>query len=392
MKLVVGNFDFEHQLRPSGRRDLPERLRRLNAELAPALAIVANDGDFVWTPQPVDDDFAAHLAAAGLPKVTFTRDEADVPAGAELCPWGWTAEMREWGRRNGWSCPAPDMAAVRRVNSRRFSFALEQEWGVALDGACEIRSLADLEAAVNRLQNGAAGWVLKAEFSMSARERILGRAGEITSQQSQWAQRRISQDGVLFFEPWVENIEEAGLQFTIPQSGAPILEGITPLLTDAGGQYRGSRIAPDETLASHWSSAIDVGRRAAQRAQQSGYFGPLGIDAMRYRDLSGVERVRPLQDINARWTMGRVSLGLRRLLRPGEHGTWLHLGRLADSVDAARRWYEQIEQRLPSGVRMIRTSPCNVGGYSSGLATLVLIAPTAERLIEAEQLVLAGHN
>jgi hypothetical protein len=30
-------------------------------------------------------------------------------------------------------------------------------------------------------------------------------------------------------------------------------------------------------------------------------------------------------DINARWTMGRLSLGWRKHLRPGESGLWWHV-------------------------------------------------------------------
>ena len=59
-----------------------------------------------------------------------------------------------------------------------------------------------------------------------------------------------------------------------------------------------------------------------------GDFSPLGLDAMRHRVPGGAVRTRCLQDINARWTMGRLALGLRRfphllpltdgVFRPGE--------------------------------------------------------------------------
>ncbi|OYW15327.1 MAG: hypothetical protein B7Z55_15100, partial [Planctomycetales bacterium 12-60-4] len=51
---------------------------------------------------------------------------------------------------------------------------------------------------------------------------------------------------------------------------------------------------------------------AGNELQAAGYFGPVGIDAMWYRDANGKLACRPLQDINARWTMGRLALGWRR--------------------------------------------------------------------------------
>ena len=65
--------------------------------------------------------------------------------------------------------------------------------------------------------------------------------------------------------------------------------------------------------------------RAAHSVQQLGYFGPLGIDAMLYETPDGQRRWRPLQDINARWTMGRVALGWKRIVPASQHATWLRL-------------------------------------------------------------------
>jgi hypothetical protein len=97
-----------------------------------------------------------------------------------------------------------------------------------------------------------------------------------------------------------------------------------------------------------WSSAIDAALRAARRLHGLGYFGPLGIDAMRYRAADGSIRLRSLQDINARWTMGRLSLGWQRCLQPGDTGCWRHGP--TESGDGI------------TGRRTVRTSPEVVGG------------------------------
>lgn len=348
-RLFVGNFDFEEHL-AGDRQNPPEALQRINAELSPCLVSAAGDGDCIWCPEPVvTSGFWEELQRAGMPAVQPVTDMRQVPAGLELTPWGWTDEVRGWSSQVKALIHAPPQPAVRSANSRRFSFACEQEWGVALRNAAAVTAPADVPAIVDRVGVAGHRWVVKAEFSHAARERILGRGPTVDPATANWIRRRIERDGVVFLEPWVDRIGEAGLQWTVPQQGPPVLEGITPLLTDDYGRYCGSVFETDEPLERLWAHAVEIGRRLAERLQASGYFGPLGIDAMRYRDVDGRERVRPLQDVNARWTMGRLALGWKRLLQPGERGVWRHVTRR-----------DEVSEPVPNTRRII-TSPDVVG-------------------------------
>jgi len=400
-RLFYGNFEFEHRLSSLGQQQLPEPVRRINDELACAWVAVAEDGDFVWTPAPVEDGFFRKLSSQGLPAVEPVCDEASLESrlagrSVELCPWGWTDSIREWAKAHRLNHAAPRQNVVREANSRRFSSQLEREWDLGLTGASVVRSVDELSAAVRQVPKNSDRWVVKAEFSMSARERFLGRGRELAEQAVNWVRRRLDTDGLVFFEPWVDKLEEAGLQFSVPKSGTPMLEGVTPLLTDQSGLYRGSRFAFDAEVPQQWRPAVDIGMRVAERLQNMGYFGPLGIDAVRYRDPDGYVRLRPLQDVNARYTMGRLSLGFRRLLHEGETGSWLHPGWPADSLnsappvsprDATRGVFgcELAEQQLPAGARLIRTSPFVVGGRPTQHGTVVVIcrSPAMRNKIEA---------
>jgi hypothetical protein len=122
-----------------------------------------------------------------------------------------------------------------------------------------------------------------------------------------------------------------------------------------------------------------VVERAARRIQELGYFGPLGIDVMQYRAADGEIRWRPLQDINARLTMGRVALGLRRLLGPGERADWLHTRRPAGSAAVAGT-VQIASGDFPKGVRTARTSPLEVGGAPSSHQSALIIARSTETL------------
>ena len=382
--LFVGNFEFEHRLASSSPRQLPHTVRRINHELATLWVAIAEDGDLIWTPATVEQGFFEELTSLGLPSVEPRNDERCPAEPVEVCPWGWTDEIRKWADQRNWTYVAPRQPVVREINSRRFSVQLESEWGCGLAGQRVIESVDELSATIRRMPTGSDRWVVKAEFGMSARERLLGRGTELSPQAINWVRKRLEPDRVLFFEPWIPPTHEAGLQYTIPQSGSPVFEGLTPLLTDRVGRYRGSRFALDERTERLWSIAVEVGTQVAQRVQQMGYFGPLGFDAARYRDQQGQSRVRPLQDINARYTMGRLSLGFRRVLNPGEIGTWLHVRWPATDQDAARIWIQNIQRQFPNGVRIIRTSPFVVDGQPVRHGTLVLTARSTDDLGQAE--------
>jgi hypothetical protein len=97
------------------------------------------------------------------------------------------------------------------------------------------------------------------------------------------------------------------------------------MLTDRHGQYARSELplTNDKQVQAEWSEAIDVGLRVCERMQADGYFGPVGIDAMRFHDEANGVRMRPIQEINARWTMGRLAYAWRRYLPSDAKARWL---------------------------------------------------------------------
>ena len=325
-RLFLGNFDFEHRL-ADPTRQLPAKLERINAELASSWLAIADDGDYLWTPQSIEPSFFEQAVRDGLPRVIPVVSFDDVPRGVVCIPWGWTDDVRRLCDKHGWIRSDPPDEAVRAGNSRRFSAALEREWLCGLDFAGEATSLQEIERLI-AFHDPESRWVVKAEFGMSGRERILG-CGSPTEADRNWIEKRLASNGVVFFEPWVERLDEVGIQINVPREGDPELIAFVGMRVDERGQYAGSHFAPRErkgstSMVSGWRNMTGIALRTAKRLQSVGYFGPLGIDAMQYRAADGLVRWRPLQDINARWTMGRLSLGLRRLLQQRDVGFWRH--------------------------------------------------------------------
>jgi len=320
-RLFLSNFDFEHRL-AEPTRQLPAKLERINAELATSWLAIAEDGDYLWTPQQIPGEFFEQAVRSGLPRVIPVAALEKVPSGVICVPWGWTDSIRRLCDQHGWTRNDPTDDSIRAANSRRLSAALEQEWQCGLDYAGAATTFAEIERLI-AFHGQTERWVIKAEFGMSGRERLIGN-GSPTVPQRNWITRRLAEDGAVFFEPWVQRMQEVGIQILIPRACPPELIDIVPMFVSPQGQYAGSCFQSTNTTESaDWQMAMEMAMRAAERIQRLGYFGPLGIDAMQYRD-GATTRYRPLQDINARWTMGRLSLGWRRYLQPDETGYWVH--------------------------------------------------------------------
>ncbi|MFO0917579.1 MAG: hypothetical protein U0872_04605 [Planctomycetaceae bacterium] len=353
-RLFVGNFDFEHELADSCYQP-SAKLMRLNAELATSWMAVADDGDYLWCSERIEPEFFDSLAAQRLPRVIPITRWNDISAPVELVPWGWTERLSAWARIGNCPKSVPPPQLVRELNSRKFSHELEMEWKCNLPGASAVTDLDQLDAVLEHARGVSSRIVIKANWGMSARERILF-SGTLTEAARSWVGKRLAQQGVVFVEPWVERIDEVGVQVQIPQIGSPELLGVTRLVCNEAGQYQGSWFTNPRGKAddfqTRWRPAVEIALHAAERMQQRGYSGPLGIDALRYRLPDGSIRLRPLQDINARWTMGRLSLGWKRFLSAETSGFWRHF---TSQDSGAGRFAGLIPER------QIEISPAQIG-------------------------------
>ena len=308
----------------------------------------------------------------------------------EAVPWGWSDAAVAAFRKASVGFDAPDLDVVRMINSRQFQEKFDT--AIEIDGA-ERRdsfgtmcwSLPEVMAAIsNADEYSQRGWVIKADLSHACRNRVLGTSRECSSAQRAWLAARFASGECVYVEPWVERISECGLQFTVQKSshaGSVIqFVGATEMLTDETGRYRGSVVQASHhggpAQDSDWQPAIDHCRQIAEAAAKQGYFGPLGIDCMVFRCPKDNRRwLRLSHDINGRLTMGRVALSLRRWLKPGETGFWMHA-----TADFSLQNGNRTDEDSCGGVRIIPTSPCRIGGRATKIRTGLFAASNPDRL------------
>ncbi len=384
MKLHIPNFNFEDQLLQRAPKPTPQTHRAL-AELAPLMALLAENGDAVQCPQAVDRTQLPPL----LCHAKFCTGEPTFSANpCRVLPWGWVRETIASAIDYGMTTQQiPSLDAVKLINSREFNARFDEvadvnsqhlPFGNASFGV-ECLTLDEWQSAVKRLAAfGYDQWVAKAQLSHAGRNRLLAQGTRLNPAQLGWLNKQLRDPRGVYLEPWAQPLEQAGLQFEVLRDEAGGAEircvGVTQLLTDHVGRYFGSLIQAEGIQEQKWRTAVDHGHRVCCEAAAAGYFGPIGIDAFQFRGSDGSIATRLCNDINGRYTMGRLALQLRKKLQPGQAGLWCQVatGRFSKFPDTLPKWLQQ--WGFPD-VEAEVTSPQVIGNASVATST-VLFAGT----------------
>lgn len=307
--LWIGNFVCEDEL--LGRFDHSAHVQRFSAEATPLLlAATATDDDLLCSAS-FDDDYLGRLESLGiLPPCFLSIEELSRKRNYELIqPWGWSPCIERIAKQLKVE-KHPNIDVARLVNSRSFASNLARQLGCHIQGERVITNLQEFEESF-QLEDYSGGFLLKTNLGQSGRGRLLRNGQTLSEQDRRWVSKQLVSHGSLVIEPKLDSILELGVQWTVPAQGPPILDGLTELTSDAAGQYHKSKVYhssdlfPQQTL---WNRIREHQLQALLEIQRQGYSGPVGIDAMIYHKERGEVGVRPLQDINARWTMGRLAI------------------------------------------------------------------------------------
>jgi len=250
-----------------------------------------------------------------------------------LRPWAWSPDSEAVvaglrGGVGGTVRTAGWQPAQRALYSKQAAAEILRELGDPLAGRA-VTTLEEVRAAIHNLQ--AAGHprgVVKPAFGSSGRgfrRTELWQPGD-----EAWAEATLAVHGALVIEPWLDRLADFSVQGEAHPDGTLQLKGITRLLTDERGRFlaveasgRYTKLFPPE-IARFFSSG---GRGAwledfyrgrvfpllAPRFAACGFQGAFGLDALVHRSADGSPALRPVVELNPRFTMGRVALELRRL-------------------------------------------------------------------------------
>ena len=156
---------------------------------------------------------------------------------------------------------------------------------------------------------------------------------ELTAAQLKWLERTIAAEGGILIEPWLERVLDFSFQFQLTDGKLrPV--GMVRMINDKRGQYQASEYFPN--LSTGLDEELQILLNGPQggrlkhlqeslrqlmepRLLRVGFQGAIGVDAFAYRE-NGHLRIKPITEINARYTMGRLMLELMRFAANGRCG------------------------------------------------------------------------
>lgn len=247
-------------------------------------------------------------------------------------PWLANRSSREEASAWGLMVPGPPADVVERVHDKAFALLAAEKADLvprALLGTTRIfdpDELVDADATLARIEECLSAWPAWTvrRFTLKPRYGTSGRGRVNAIEQVRAALPRLAARGGAILEPWLTRTRDLSVQLRITAEGEVVILASLELLVGPAGSYRGHRGEVDSrgrvfSGLPEEESLREAGALVASAAWQAGFHGPAALDALCFR-IPGQEetrdRLRPVVELNARFSMGIVATGLVRRVLP----------------------------------------------------------------------------
>lgn len=337
---------------------IPELVQLENGKLTPANSLNGRKlmelRPWAWGPDSLE------VLGQLLPRLTSGRREPGSYFNAEiqkLYSKEWSASLLKTVLAS-----VLQKGELRAADPDRLSWlCTEQELGTG------VGTLSEVEAEIHAIRS-------RGHYKVIAKE-ALGVAGhnairlfepELLDSQRLWIARALDNGRRVLLEPWLERVADFSIQFEMGARGLKLI-GYAGLLTDWRGRYQGNWAQPafQRRVCLDWprffpqvpdiagkvlSLYSSISSLLAQKLEEAGYSGPVGIDAFVYKTSEGHCCLKPIVEINPRYTMGRLTLELMRNVAPGSTGTLRLINQKrvnADGFADFSSWSRTAVRRMP---------------------------------------------
>jgi hypothetical protein len=220
----------------------------------------------------------------------------------------------------------------------------EDEAGVAVD---TLEGALEAIAAIRR--RGHHRVVAKEAHGLAGHNAIRLWEPELLAAQQQWLARALQNGRQLVVEPWLERELDFSIQLEMGPRSLRLC-GYTGLINDRKGQFQANWAAANcdrrmpANVVALFHEPADISGRLQRlygdilslleaELQRAGFVGPVSMDAFVYRTPQGGCRLKPVVEINPRYTMGRLTLELMKQTYPGSCGLFRLVSRAQARVE-----------------------------------------------------------
>lgn len=308
MSVYLINTDFEEVLAQETIGSIHEQLQFLPLLYASPADMVAVS--FLPPPQEIQA-LAKQPWRKGVPLPKLILQEEIVPFYEKpLVYWGASSPLQQWAKERTMSVHFPDPNLLARVCSKAYSFRYS-----TLPEAALLFSPADLVVWDRTLSRKK---VLKTCFGYSGKGLHLFET--LSKHTWNFCEREWAALRPVLAEPWLQKTMDLSSQWTIHETGSWTLHGITFFTTSSKGVYRSSYTMPESSIHKAMQSFIEEHLIHCQKVLwdlfAEGYFGPVGCDALIYRDEEKKLHLYPIVEINPRETISKATLLMQQSFFP----------------------------------------------------------------------------
>ena len=330
--------------------------QRLARDLGHLPAFLALDQDVLWTPDLPRPEWIESLQDAGFATPEFA-DTVRAPKLGGIQPWGWSPDA--FARARGLRHPLTPVAGgnapwcqslldhetfaetgLGPLFSKAWSVRFLRTWlaahpdlfpdAVATCGQVYGTERQALDAIRELLAQGRTAMVKAPYGTAGMQVRQVRHAAELQGPLGGWILKTVLQTHEIIVEPWLAKHCDLSMQCHVDPDRTRLFDG-RRFLTGSRNEYRGAwlgRPGLDAESLRLFHELLPAWRRlvldVAGALRKAGYNGPAGVDALLWRD-GATLRMKPLVEVNPRWTMGRVAWALEKHLAPGVEAMWLFL-------------------------------------------------------------------
>lgn len=336
--------------------------RTLQRDLAFLPAYLSRKDDILIVPQSPSREFLKRIQDLGFPLPELVSQPANSSAvRAPLInrklggvrPWAWTPDTIDFFSDifSNVTRP-PEMSKlwnseIRSLHSKLWAAeqaeALlnrrDEDWIAPGDTLGKpIANFEELERFRKELrQKGYSNIVCKAPYGTAGNgNRCLLENESISETMSKWLEQLWARQNVILVEPWLQRVFDFSVHLDVSENSVR-LQAFTRLFNNARGQFKGVLSNGFGSIESESIARLllsdDRGKPRVYRWYEetflpwlqsalvhSGYTGPLSIDAFVYRDSQNSLHLKPISEINPRYTMGRIGLEIGAHIAGGSTG------------------------------------------------------------------------
>ena len=351
------NPDAECYAAEDPAKELSMERTQLQDDLEILPLFYSRQDDILLMSKPPEKEHLRNIQNSGftLPEILIHGDQKSAPTIprkiGQLRPWSWTPDSLAFFRKTfeyltrHINLDALWNASIRDLFSKKWS----AEWGKQMARETEenkwiaphevygepVTDLENLNTVRDTLKGlGYENVVFKAPFGTAANGNRCILSNEILGASTlAWLGKHWKDQGYVIVEPWLDRVFDFSVQLEVEADKARTI-AFTRLLNNHRGQFKGVVTANfcqgvDPEIARflmepkegrprvyHFYETLIISRLFSEMCN-SGYMGPLGIDAFIYRSPTGTLQLKTIVEINPRMTMGRIGyeLGKRNAAR-----------------------------------------------------------------------------